>query len=200
MFLAGTETSSNTTEWTMTELLLNPDMFLRVREEVSTTIGKDGKIQEAILLDLPYLQAVIKETMRLHLSVPLLAPHKTETEVKLDKYIVPKNTQILVNAWSIARDPRYWENPLMFDPERFLGGKFDYKGQNFAFLPFGSGKRMCPGISLANRVVSLMVASFVYHFDWELPHAREEMDMNDIFGLALLRATPLVATPIPMIP
>ncbi|XP_023734350.1 geraniol 8-hydroxylase [Lactuca sativa] len=200
LFLAGTETSSNTTEWTMTELLLNPDMFLRVREEVSTTIGKDGKIQEAILLDLPYLQAVIKETMRLHLSVPLLAPHKTETEVKLDKYIVPKNTQILVNAWSIARDPRYWENPLMFDPERFLGGKFDYKGQNFEFLPFGSGKRMCPGISLANRVVSLMVASFVYHFDWELPHAREEMDMNDIFGLALLRATPLVATPIPMIP
>ncbi|KAJ0559094.1 putative ferruginol synthase [Helianthus annuus] len=199
LFLAGTETSSNTTEWAMTELLLNPDMFSRVRKEVSTTVGEDGKIKEAKLLDLPYLQAVIKETMRLHLPVPLLVPHKTETRVKLGEYIVPKNTQILVNAWAMARDPRYWETPTMFKPERFLGNEIDYKGQHFQFIPFGSGRRMCPGIPLAHRVVSLMVASFVYHFDWKLPHAREEMDMNDIFGLTLLRATPLVATPIPVI-
>ncbi|KAK9076728.1 hypothetical protein SSX86_005062 [Deinandra increscens subsp. villosa] len=199
LFLAGTETSSNTTEWAMTELLLNPDMFLRVREEVTSTVGEDGKIHEAKLLDLPYLQSVIKETMRLHLSVPLLVPHKTETEVKLGKYTVPKNTQILVNAWAIARDPRHWENPIRFEPERFLGKELDYKGQHFNFIPFGSGRRMCPGIPLAHRVVSLMVASFVYHFDWKLPHVREEMDMNDTFGLTLVRATPLVATPIPVI-
>ncbi|KAK9049075.1 hypothetical protein SSX86_031958 [Deinandra increscens subsp. villosa] len=199
LFLAGTETSSNTTEWAMTELLLNPDMFSKVREEVSSTVGEDGKFQETKIIDLPYLQAVIKETMRLHLSVPLLVPHKTETEVKLGEYIVPKNTQIMVNAWAIARDPRYWENPIKFDPERFLGNELDYKGQHFEFIPFGSGRRMCPGIPLAQRVVSLMVASFVYHFDWKLPHAREEMDMNDIFGLTLLRATPLVATPISVI-
>ncbi|GJW06710.1 geraniol 8-hydroxylase-like protein [Tanacetum coccineum] len=198
LFLAGTETSSNTTEWAMTELLLNPNMFSKVREEVSTAIGKDGKIQEAKLLDLPYLQAVIKETMRLHLAVPLLIPHKTETEVKLGKYIIPKNTQILVNAWAMARDPRYWENPTMFKPERFVGNDLNYMGQHFKFLPFGSGRRMCPGIPLAHRVVSLMVASFVYHFDWKLPHAREEMNMDDIFGLTLLRATPLLATPIPI--
>ncbi|KAJ0559093.1 putative geraniol 8-hydroxylase [Helianthus annuus] len=195
----GTETSSNTTEWAMTELLLNPDMFSRVRKKVSTTVGEDGKIKEAKLLDLPYLQAVIKETMRLHLPVPLLVPHKTDTSVKLGEYFVPKNTQILVNAWAMARDPRYWETPTMFKPERFLGNEIDYKGQHFEFIPFGSGRRMCPGIPLAHRVVSLMVASFVYHFDWKLPHAREEMDMNDIFGLTLLRATPLVATPIPVI-
>ncbi|XP_023772094.1 cytochrome P450 76T24 [Lactuca sativa] len=198
LFLAGTETSSNTTEWAMTELLINPDMFSRVRKEVSTIVGKDGKIQEAKILDLPYLHAVIKETMRLHLSVPLLVPHKTETEVKLGKYVVPKDTQILINAWSIARDPRYWEEPERFKPERFLGNELDYKGQHFEFIPFGSGRRMCPGIPLAHRVVSLMVASFVYHFEWKLPHAREEMNMNDIFGLTLLRATPLVATPIPI--
>ncbi|GJX21582.1 geraniol 8-hydroxylase-like protein [Tanacetum coccineum] len=195
LFIAGTETSSNTTEWAMTELLLNPDMFTRVRKEVSSILGEDGKIEETKLLDLPYLHAVIKETMRLHLSVPLLAPHKTEKEVKLGEYIVPKNIQILVNVWAMARDPRYWEDPLRFMPERFLGNETDYKGQHFEFLPFGSGRRMCPGIPLAHRVVSLMVASFVYYFDWELPHAREEMDMNDIFGLTLLRATPLVATP-----
>nr|XP_043637789.1 geraniol 8-hydroxylase-like [Erigeron canadensis] len=195
LFIAGTETSSNTTEWAMTELLLNPTMFSRVREEVSSIVGEDGKIKEAKILELPYLHAVVKETMRLHLSVPLLAPHKTEKEVKLGEYLVPKNTQILVNVWAIARDQRYWEKPLQFMPERFLGKEVDYKGQYFQFLPFGSGRRMCPGIPLAHRVVSLMVASYVYHFDWKLTHAREEMDMNDIFGLTLLRATPLVATP-----
>ncbi|GKC87059.1 geraniol 8-hydroxylase-like protein [Tanacetum coccineum] len=100
----------------MTELLLNPDMFSKLREEVSTIVGEDGKIQEAKILDLPYLNAVIKETMRLHLSVPLLVPHKTEIEVKLDEYVVPKNTQILVNAWAMARDPSYWEDPVMFKP------------------------------------------------------------------------------------
>ncbi|KAJ0778883.1 putative geraniol 8-hydroxylase [Helianthus annuus] len=198
LFLAGTETSSNTTEWAMTELLLNPDMFSRVREEVSTTVGENGKIQEAKLLDLPYLQAVIKETMRLHLAVPLLVPHKTETEVKLGEYIVPKNTQILVNAWAMARDPKYWENPMTFKPERFLENELEYKGQHFEFIPFGSGRRMCPGIPLAQRVVSLMLATFVYHCDWNLPHATEEMDMDDIYGLTLLRATPLVATPVPV--
>ncbi|GJU43695.1 geraniol 8-hydroxylase-like protein, partial [Tanacetum coccineum] len=146
LFLAGTETSSNTTEWAMTELLLNPDMFSKVREEVSAIVGEDGKIQEAKILDLPYLNAVIKETMRLHLSVPLLVPHKTETEVKLGEYVVPKNTQILVNAWAMARDPSYWKDPVMFKPERFLGNDLDYKGQHFEFIPFGSGRRMCPGI------------------------------------------------------
>ncbi|KAJ0750036.1 putative geraniol 8-hydroxylase [Helianthus annuus] len=196
LFLAGTETSSSTTEWAMTELFLNPDMFAKVRKEVSSIVGEDGKINEEKILDLPYLHAVIKETMRLHLSVPLLAPHKTENEVKLGDYIVPKNIQILVNVWAMARDPMYWENPLSFMPERFLKSEVDYKGQHFQFLPFGSGRRMCPGIPLAHRVVSLMVASFVYHFDWKLTHPREEMDMNDIFGLALLRATPLVAYPI----
>ncbi|KAL7611441.1 hypothetical protein Lser_V15G13710 [Lactuca serriola] len=181
----------------MTELLLNPDIFSKVREEVSTTIGQDGKIHEAKILKLPYLHAVIKETMRLHLSVPLLVSHKTETEVKLGQYVVPKDTQVLVNAWSIARDPRYWDNSLKFNPEKFLGNEIDCKGKHFEFIPFGSGRRICPGAPLAHRVVSLMVASFVYHFEWKLPHDREEIDMNDIFSLTLLRATPLLATPIP---
>ncbi|CAH1412568.1 unnamed protein product [Lactuca virosa] len=181
----------------MTELLLDPDIFSKVREEVFTTIGKYGKIQEAKIINLPYLHAVIKETMRLHLSVPLLVPHKTETEVKLGKYVVPKDTKIIINAWSMARDPRYWDNQLTFKPERFLGNEIDYKGKHFEFIPFGSGRRMCPGAPLAHRVVGLMVASFVYHFEWKLPHPREEIDLNDIFGLTLLRATPLLATPVP---
>ncbi|KAJ9550002.1 hypothetical protein OSB04_022545 [Centaurea solstitialis] len=198
LFIGGTETSSNTTEWVMTELLLNPHMFSRVRQEVSTIVGKDGNIQESKILNLPYLQAIIKETLRLHLSTPFLVPHRTETDVKLGEYVVPKNTQILVNAWAIARDPRYWENPLTFMPERFLENKLDYKGRHFEYIPFGSGRRMCPGMPLAHRVVSLMVASLVYHFDWKLPYVKEDINMNCIFGVTLIRETSLVAIPIPV--
>ncbi|KAL4570026.1 hypothetical protein LXL04_025675 [Taraxacum kok-saghyz] len=198
LFIAGTQTASNTITWTMTELLLNPDMLSRVRQEVNQTVKENGKIEEAKIIDLPYLDAVIKEAMRLHLAVPLLAPHKTETQVKLGNFILPENTQIIVNAWAMAQDPRYWEQPMAFVPERFLKSpKVDYKGQHFQFIPFGSGRRGCPGMPLAHRMVHLIAATLVHHFDWELPYAREEMDMNDIFGITLLRRTPLVATPLP---
>ncbi|KAJ0620737.1 putative geraniol 8-hydroxylase [Helianthus annuus] len=198
LFIAGTDTTSNIITWAMTELLLNPDMLSRVREEVNQVVGKDGKIKEAEILGLPYLDAVIKETMQLHFPTPLLAPHRTQREVKLGNYIVPTNTQIIVNAWAIAREPSYWESPSLFMPERFLRNEVDYKGQDFEFIPFGSGRRRCPGMALGHRMVSLMVASFVYHFDWKLPHAKDEMDMNDVFGLSLQKATPLVAIPIPL--
>ncbi|GJY83606.1 geraniol 8-hydroxylase-like protein [Tanacetum coccineum] len=138
------------------------------------------------------------ETLRLHAGSPLLAPHITLTKVKIGNYVVPKNTQIFVNVWAMARDPAYWESPLVFMPERFLQNKVEYKGQHYEFIPFGSGRRKCPGMPLAHRMLSLIVASLVYHFDWELPYAKEEMDMNDIFGLTLLKATPLVAIPIPL--
>nr|XP_043607732.1 geraniol 8-hydroxylase-like [Erigeron canadensis] len=195
--VAGTDTIASSTSWVMAELLLHPDMFMRVRKEVGEIVGEDGKVEEAKLLDLPYLDAVIKETMRLHAGSPLLAPHITETQVKIGNYLLPKNTHIFVNAWSMAHDPKYWDNPMVFMPERFLGSKVDYKGQYFEFIPFGSGRRRCPGMPLAHRMLSLIVASFVYHFDWELPYAAEKMDMSDKYGLTLLKATPLVATPIP---
>ncbi|KAJ0431256.1 putative geraniol 8-hydroxylase [Helianthus annuus] len=191
-FLAGADTSPRTTTWAMTEMLSNPDVYARVRKEVSEVVGEDGKVHEAKILDLPYLHAVIKETMRLHPPIPLLAPHKTMKEVKLGDFIIPTNTQILVNAWAVARDPNYWENPSVFMPGRFLGNKVDYKGQHFQFIPFGSGRRMCPGTPLAHRMVSLMVASFVYHFDWNLHH---KMDMDGNLDLS----TRFIATPIPRI-
>ncbi|KAM7494170.1 hypothetical protein LguiB_028779 [Lonicera macranthoides] len=195
LFLAGTETSSNTIEWAMAEMILQPNIMAKVRQEIIETVGAKGRIQEADILKLPYLQAVLKETMRLHLTVPLLVPHKTEKDVKLNGYLIPKNAQVLVNAWAIARDAKYWDNPTCFMPERFLDSEFDFKGQNFTYLPFGSGRRICPGIPLAQRVVSLMIASFVYHFDWKLPHGTHKLDMNDIFGLTLQRATPLLLVP-----
>ncbi|KAL7165238.1 hypothetical protein ACSBR2_041010 [Camellia fascicularis] len=156
-------------EWAMTELLRHPDIMSKVREEVKKAVGEEGRIEEPKILALPYLHAVVKETMRLHLSVPFLIPHKSETDMKLCDFQIPKNTQILVNVWAIARNPAYWENPTQFMPEWFLGSNMEYRGQHFAFLPFGSGRRMCPALPVAQRVVSLMLASLVYHFDWKLP-------------------------------
>lgn len=198
LFLAGTETSTNTTEWALTELIVHPDKMMKLRNEIAESVRAKGRIEESELLKLPYLQAVVKETMRLHLAVPFLVPHKTETTVNLNGYEIPQNTQVLVNAWAIARDPNSWKNPTSFKPERFLDSEVDFKGQHFSFLPFGSGRRMCPGIPLAHRVVSLMIASLVYHFEWKLPHGMkpQELDMNQSFGLTLVRAVPLVAVPI----
>ncbi|KAK1430882.1 hypothetical protein QVD17_13974 [Tagetes erecta] len=197
VLVAGTNTITSTTTWIMSELLLNPHMFTRVREEVSEIVGEDGKLEEDKTFNLPYLHAVIKETMRLQAGSPLLAPHITQTEVKIKNYVIPRNTQLLVNAWAMSRDERYWDKPTVFMPERFLNNKVDYKEQNFEFLPFGSGRRKCPGMPLAERMLSLIVAAFVYYFDWELPYTREELDMSHIYGPALLKATPLIATPIP---
>ncbi|KAM7494176.1 hypothetical protein LguiB_028785 [Lonicera macranthoides] len=134
MFIAGTETNSNTTEWAMTELILHPDIMTKVRQEITESVQQKGGIEEAVILGLPYLQAVIKETMRLHLAVPLLIPHKTERSVKLNGHLIPKNTRVLVNAWAIARDPKYWDNPTCFMPERFLGSELDFKGKQSFFL------------------------------------------------------------------
>ncbi|KAI7726861.1 hypothetical protein M8C21_021787, partial [Ambrosia artemisiifolia] len=192
VLVAGTDTVASVTTWIMSELLLNPHMLLKVREEVSQIVGEDGTIEEAKTLELSYLHAVIKETLRLHAGSPLLAPHITQTQVQIGNYVVPKNTQLMVNAWAMARDERYWEKPTVFMPERFLKNKMDFKGQHFEFIPFGSGRRKCPGMPLAERMLSLIVASFVYYFDWD---AKEEIDMNDKYGLTLLKATPLVASP-----
>ncbi|XP_074347474.1 cytochrome P450 76T24-like [Apium graveolens] len=196
LFLAGTDTSTITTEWALAELISHPQMMLKLRDEICETVRKEGTIEETEILRLPYLQAVVKETMRLHLAVPFLVPHKTEKDVKINDYILPKNTQVLVNAWAIARDSNTWDKPACFMPERFLQNEIEFKGQHFSFLPFGSGRRMCPGMPLAHRVVSLMIASLVYHFEWKLPNgSTEPVDMSETFSLTLQKAKPLVAVP-----
>lgn len=199
MFIAGTENNSSTIEWAMSELILHPNVMHKLRQEISERIGRKGRVEEAKILELPYLQSVLKETMRLHLTVPLLLPHKSEINVKLNGYMIPKNTRVIVNAWAIARDPNSWENPDHFIPERFIGSEIDYRGRHFSFLPFGSGRRMCSGIRLAERVMSLILVSLVAQFDWKLPNNMlpEELDMDDTFGITLQKATPLVLIPTP---
>lgn len=195
--MGGIDTTATTTEWTMAELLRNPGIMAKAKQELAETIGLGRSVEEKDILKLPYLQSVLKETMRLHPTAPLLLPHCTETNVEICGYTIPKHTQVFVNAWAIARDPAYWDEPTMFMPERFMGSEVDFRGTNFTFLPFGSGRRSCPGLSLALRMLSLTLGSLIHHFDWKLPDGvtPENMDMKDKFGVTLEKAVPLVATP-----
>nr|XP_017254858.1 PREDICTED: cytochrome P450 76AD1-like isoform X2 [Daucus carota subsp. sativus] len=197
LFIAGTDTNSSTIEWAMTELIQNPSIMQKLREELTHRIAEKGSLEEAEILEIPYLQSVLKETMRLHLVSPFLLPHKTVTNVKFKGYTIPKNTPIIINAWAIARDSNSWENPTDFTPERFLSSEIDYKGRYFSFLPFGSGRRICPGIRLAERVMSLMLLSLVAQFDWNLPNnmSLKDLDMDDTFGVTSQKATPLLLIP-----
>ncbi|KAK8337025.1 hypothetical protein V6Z11_A09G161000 [Gossypium hirsutum] len=134
MFFAGSETRSSAIEWAMVELLRKPDSMKKMKEEINRVIGTQRKVEESDIDNLPYLQAVIKETLRLHPVVPLLLPRNAMQGTDYMGYFIPKETQIFVNVWAIGRDPETWEDPLAFKPERFLGSKIDYKGQNFELV------------------------------------------------------------------
>ncbi|KAL6337364.1 hypothetical protein AAG906_036678 [Vitis piasezkii] len=186
MFFAGSETTSSTLEWAMTELLRRPESMRKAQEELDRVVGPHGKVEESDIDQLLYLQAVVKETLRLHPPIPLLLPRNALQDTNFMGYFVPKNTQVFVNAWAIGRDPDAWKEPLSFKPERFLGSNLDYKGQNFEFIPFGSGRRICIGISLANKLLPLALASLLHCFDWELGGGvtPETIDMNERVGIA----------------
>ncbi|CAO2824458.1 unnamed protein product [Amaranthus hypochondriacus] len=196
MFAAGTDTSSSTFEWVMTELLRNPKKMKIAQIEIDQAFEKDKIIQESELSKLPYIQAIVKETLRLHAPGPFLLPHMNENDVELCGYFVPKNAQVWVNVWSIGRDPTIWSNPLMFMPERFIEKEVDLKGHDFKYIPFGAGRRICPGMTLAYRMEHLMLATLLQSFNWTY-HDNEEIDMEEKFGITLHKALPLLANPIP---
>jgi cytochrome P450 len=135
----------------------------------------------------------VKETLRLHPPGPLLLPHKCDENVNLLGFNVPKNAQVFVNVWAMGRDPTIWKNPTIFMPERFLECDINYKGNNFELIPFGAGKRICPGLPLAHRTVHLIVASLLRNFEWTLAGGLEPEDMNmdEQFGITLKRIKPL---------
>ncbi|KAL5715867.1 unspecific monooxygenase [Ranunculus cassubicifolius] len=200
IFAAGTDTSSGTVEWAMTELLKNPEIMVKARSEVRETIGKDQRIDESVIESLHYLQAIIKETFRLHPPAPFLIPHRADTDVEMCGFMVPKNTQVLLNVWTIGRDLGTWEDPDVFRPERFMNSSVDYKGRDFELIPFGAGRRICPGLPLAHRMVSLMLASLLHEFDWKLEGGMKPQDINmeEKFGITLQKAIPLKAVPFKM--
>ncbi|XP_054781363.1 cytochrome P450 76T24-like [Prosopis cineraria] len=201
LFLAGVDTTSSALEWAMAELMRNPKKMVKARTELQQVLDKSTlKLEESMVSKLPFLQAVIKETLRLHPPVPFLIPHKAICDVELCGFLVPKNSQILANVWAMGRDPSIWENPNSFIPERFLENEIDFKANDFNFIPFGAGRRMCPGLPLASRILSFMLASLLYHFDWKVPDGlkAEDMDMSQRYGLTMHKAQPLRAIPVKM--
>ncbi|ONK60351.1 uncharacterized protein A4U43_C08F17350 [Asparagus officinalis] len=203
LFTAGTDTSSSTVEWAMSELIRHPESLREAQTELDSTVGRARLVNEADLQNLPFLQAVVKETFRLHPSTPLSLPRMASEACEVNGYHVPRNATLLVNVWAIARDPAVWDNPLEFRPARFLSGggyeNVDVKGNHFELIPFGSGRRICPGLSLGLRMVQLVTAMLVHSFDWALPEglSAEKLDMEEAFGLTLQRAVPLMVHPTP---
>ncbi|VAI13231.1 unnamed protein product [Triticum turgidum subsp. durum] len=191
IFSARSETSSTTLEWAMSELMRNPRVLHKVQSEVRDAFkGKDKLAEEDIVkVRLGYLHLVIKEALRLHPPGPLLLPRECREACRVMGYDVPKGTKVVVNVWAMGRDHMYWGDAEAFRPERFENSTIDFKGADFEFLPFGAGRRMCPGMSLAMANMELSLASLLFHFDWELPCGMrpEDMDMTETFGITARR-------------
>ncbi|XP_061348050.1 geraniol 8-hydroxylase-like [Gastrolobium bilobum] len=198
LFIAGIDTTSTTIEWAMTELVRNREKLEKVRKELQEVLVKGEQLEESHISKLPFLQAVVKETLRLHPPTPFLVPQTPEVDAELCGYTVPKGAQILVNVWGMGRDSSIWTNPNEFIPERFLENNIDYKGNNFELIPFGAGRRICPGLSLASRTMHFVLASLINSYDWKLADGLKEvdMDMSEKYGIVLHKAQPLKVIPI----
>ncbi|XP_051114987.1 labd-13Z-ene-9,15,16-triol synthase, chloroplastic-like [Andrographis paniculata] len=195
ILVAGTDTSATTIEWVLTDLINHPKAMERVQEEIKKVVGMDAIVEESHTMKMDFLDAVVRESLRLHPIGPLLTPRTPSQTVRIGGYTIPKDSAVFLNIFSIQRDPKIWESPTEFRPERFLesAGKFDFHGNNFQYMPFGSGRRVCAGIPLAERMVKYIVATLVHSFDWKLPAGREKLDMADKMGMVLRKRSPLKA-------
>ncbi|CAL2255120.1 unnamed protein product [Prunus armeniaca] len=197
MLVASMDTSSTTIEWALSELMRHPKAMKKVQKELENVVGLDKMVEESDLEKLDYLNMVVKETFRLHPVAPLLVPHASTEDCTVNGYHIPKKSRVLINVWAIGRDPNAWTDAEKFIPERFEGSSVDVRGNHFQLIPFGSGRRRCPGIQLGLTVVQLVLAQLVHCFDWELPNNMlpEELDMTEEFGLTVPRAKHLLAIP-----
>ncbi|KAK9270393.1 hypothetical protein L1049_025972 [Liquidambar formosana] len=188
----GTGTSTVTLTWALSLLLNNRQALEKVQKELDIHIGRERQVEESDIKNLVYLQAILKETWRLHPPAPILAPHESMEDCTVGGYHVPKGTRLVVNAWKIHRDPSVWADPCEFRPERFLTTHkdVDVRGQHFELLPFSSGRRMCPGITLALQMNLLTLASMLHGFEFATI-SNAPVDMSEIFGLTSGKATPL---------
>ncbi|CAO2186564.1 unnamed protein product [Urochloa humidicola] len=202
MFGAGTDTSSLVLGSAMAELMRNPRHMTKLQGEVRThTPEGQEMVDEENLASMAYLKAVVKETLRLHQPAPLLLPHLSMADCVVEGYSIPSGTRVIINSWAISRDPESWEKPEEFMPERFMDGgsaaDIDFKGNNFEFLPFGAGRRICPGLNFGLATVEIMLANLIYCFDWQLPNGMEakDVDMTEVFGLSIHPKEKLMLVP-----
>ncbi|KAL0356356.1 UNVERIFIED_CONTAM: cytochrome [Sesamum radiatum] len=199
MFAGGTDTTFSSLEWSIAELIRNLRTMKTLQNEVREVAGTKEEISEDDLEKMHYLKAVIKESLRLHSPVSLLIPRESTQDTKVMGYDISAGTQVIVNAWAIGRDPSLWENPEEFHPERFLDTSVDFRGLHFELIPFGAGRRGCPGVAFAVAVNELALAKLVHKFEFALPDGgrEEDLDMTESYGITVHRKHPLlvVATP-----
>nr|XP_018678388.1 PREDICTED: cytochrome P450 71A1-like [Musa acuminata subsp. malaccensis] len=202
LIAAGTDTSFASLEWAMAELVRNPRAMKKLQDEVRQVADGKPMVVEEDVNQMTYLKAVIKEVLRLHAPVPILVPRETMSSFSLQGYHVPAKTRVIVNAWAIARDPKSWEAPEEFKPERFMDNAVDYRGNDFLFIPFGAGRRMCPGINFAMATIQIALANLLYHFNWELPDGLNpvDLDMSEAPGLTTPKKIPLRLIAVPKDP
>ncbi|WZZ76905.1 hypothetical protein YC2023_088275 [Brassica napus] len=183
--IGGTDTTAVTLEWAMSNLLNYPEVLRKARNEIDDKIGFDRLVDEPDIVNLPYLQNIVSETLRLYPAVPLLLPHLSSNDCKVAGYDVSRGTMVLTNVWAMQRNPTLWEDAEMFKPERF-----DKAGEADKLLPFGMGRRACPGAGLAQRLVSLVLGTLVQCFEWERV-GDELVDMTEDKGATLPKLVPL---------
>ncbi|CAN6275275.1 unnamed protein product [Urochloa humidicola] len=189
IFVAGSTGTSALIQWAMLELMRNPGVLHKAQLEIRHVMQGKPKVTEDDLTALKYMKLVIKETLRLHPAPPLPLPKECQESCKILGYDVPRGTIVFVNSWAIGRDPIYWDEPGVFMPERFDGSTIDFKGTDFGFIPFGAGRRVCPGIMFAYAHIELVLATLLYHFDWHLPPGVTP-DMVDLTEEISLDASP----------
>ncbi|KAM0916155.1 hypothetical protein ACQ4PT_010264 [Festuca glaucescens] len=202
IFMASSETSSTVMQWAMAELIRNPRVMHKAQEEVRRVLNGKNVVTEESLGGLRYLDLLIKEALRLHPPATLLIPRECRGPCKVLGFDVPQGAMVLVNAWAIGRDPAYWDQPEEFSPERFEGGTVDFKGTDFEYIPFGAGRRMCPGMAFGLANMELALASLLFHFDWELPDGTEprKLDMTELLGITTRRRSDLLLIPTVRVP
>ncbi|KAL0648742.1 hypothetical protein Bca4012_047033 [Brassica carinata] len=199
VMFGGTETVALAIEWVLTELLRSPENMKRVQDELATVVGLERwSVEDTHLEKLSFLKCVLKETLRLHPPFPLLL-HETVEEAEVSGYFIPKGSRVMVNTYALGRDPASWSDPEIFNPSRFLDpGAPDLKGNSFEFIPFGSGRRSCPGMQLGMYAFELATAHLLHCFTWRLPDGVKFGDVDTIEGpgLTVAKANSLVAVPI----
>ncbi|KAL5717945.1 hypothetical protein ACHQM5_010894 [Ranunculus cassubicifolius] len=198
MFVAGTDTIYTTVEWAMAELVNHPKTMKKLQEEVRKVVGAKSDVDEDDIKKMDYLNCVIKETLRLHPPLVLNLQRVSTTSAIIDGYTIPAKIVVMVNVWAIARDPSIWEKPNEFIPERFFNNPVDFRGQDFEFIPFGAGRRGCPGISFGVTSVESILANLLYWLNWELPGGenKKDIDTTEAFGLSVNLKHPLHLFPI----
>ncbi|XP_062101141.1 xanthotoxin 5-hydroxylase CYP82C4-like [Humulus lupulus] len=192
LILGGSDTTAGTVTWAISLLMNNTRVLKKVQEELDLHVGRDRQVEDSDIKNLVYLQAIVKETLRLYPAGPLLGPREALEDCTVAGYHVPAGTRLVVNVWKIQRDPRVWSNPEEFEPERFLTSHahVDMRGQQFELIPFGSGRRSCPGASFALQVLHLTLSRLLQGFEFKNP-LRGPVDMGESPGLTIPKATPL---------